>query len=92
MPLYTLQTPGWGQNVKPFVFLKVVMLNFKLKGMERRAPRKQIFCPYSHPRPLGWGQKVKYFSFLKVVMLHIKEKFDLTHAPDLWDWVERSDF
>ena len=34
---------GKGQKVKAF-FLKVIMLNIKLKGMERRAPCKHIFC------------------------------------------------
>ena len=36
-------------------FLKVVMLKIKLKRIEHR---KQIFCPYTHPRHLRWGQKV----------------------------------
>ena len=51
-----------GQNI---FFLNIVMLHFKLKGMERRrAPCKHIFCPYTHPRSLGFGQKVKTFSFI----------------------------
>ena len=48
----------WGQKGK--TNLKVVMLHIKLKEMERRAPHRHIFCPYTKPRPRGWGQKVKY--------------------------------
>ena len=29
---------GWGQKVKLYLFLKVVMLHIKLKGIEHRAP------------------------------------------------------
>ena len=42
LPADTPSTKGWGQNI---FFLKVVMLHIKLKGMERRAPCKQISCP-----------------------------------------------
>ena len=31
-------TQGWGQNVKLNLFLKVVMLHIKLKGIKHRAP------------------------------------------------------
>ena len=31
-------TLGWGQKVKPYLFLKVVMLLVKLKGIEHGAP------------------------------------------------------
>ena len=48
---YTLD-PSGGVTVKIHV-LKVVMLHFKLKGMEDRAHCKHIFCPYTHPQPLG---------------------------------------
>ena len=34
------------------------MLHIKLKGMERRAPFKHIFCPQTHPRPLGSGKNL----------------------------------
>ena len=37
-------------------FLKVIMLHFKLKGMEHGVPCKHILCPYTHPRPLRLGQ------------------------------------
>ena len=65
-----------------------------------------IFCPHTHLQLLGLAQKVKTFFLLKVVMLHIKLKgnkrgvdvdqhaskiLDLTHTPDLWGQVERSD-
>ena len=32
------QARGWGQMVKLYLFLKVVMLHIKLKGIEHRAP------------------------------------------------------
>ena len=51
------------------------MLHIKLKGIEHRAPWKQVCCHYTHQRPLGWGQKVIFCSFLKVVMLHIRVKW-----------------
>ena len=38
LPTDTPLTPGWGQNVKLYFFLKVVMLHIKLKGIEHRAP------------------------------------------------------
>ena len=60
LPTDTPLTMGWVQKVKPF-FFKVVMLHIKLKGIEYRAPWKQIFCPYTHPRPLGWGQRSFFF-------------------------------
>ena len=31
-------TLGWGQTVKPYLFLKVVILLIKVKGIELRAP------------------------------------------------------
>ena len=31
-------TQGWGQKAKPYIFVKVVMLHIKLKGIELRAP------------------------------------------------------
>ena len=33
--------------------LKIVMLHMRLKGMKRTITRKQIICPYTHPKPLG---------------------------------------
>ena len=75
LPTDTPSTQGWGQTVKLYLFLKVVMLHIKLKANEHRAPWKQICCHYKHQWPLGWGQKVILFSFLKVVMLHIKLKW-----------------
>ena len=75
LPTDTPMTQGWGQKVKLYIFLKVVMLHIKLKGIEHRASWKQVCCHYTHQRPLGWGQKVIFCSFLKVVMLHIKVKW-----------------
>ena len=54
----TPSNPGVGSKGQNF-FLKAVMLHIKLKEMENRAPRKYIFCPYTHPQSQGWGQKVK---------------------------------
>ena len=44
----TLDPGVWskGQNI---FLLKVVMLHINLKEMEKRAQRKDIFCPYTHP-------------------------------------------
>ena len=58
--------------------------------------------PLYTPSTPGQGQRVIFVSLLKVVMLHIKLKrkksrptcklnIDLTHTPDLWGFVERSD-
>ena len=38
LPTDTPLTLGFGQKVKPCLFLKVVMLHIKLKGIEHRAP------------------------------------------------------
>ena len=38
LPTDTTLTPGWGQKIKPYLFLKVVMLLIKLKEIEHRAP------------------------------------------------------
>ena len=61
LPTDTPSTQGWGQKVKPYIFVKVVMLHIKLKGIERRVQWKQKSCHYTHQRPLGWGQKVIFF-------------------------------
>ena len=61
LPGDTPSTQGVGSKVKLYLFLKVVMLHIKLKGIENRAPWKQICCHYTHQRPLGWGQKVIFF-------------------------------
>ena len=37
LPVDKSSTRGWGQKVKIFFFLKVVMLHIKLKGKEHRA-------------------------------------------------------
>ena len=78
--LHTPSAPGFGSKGQNIFFL---MLHIKFKGMEHRAPRKHIFCPYTHPRPLGLGhdQNVKTLFFLKVVMLHIKSKGMEHRAP-----------
>ena len=38
LPTYTPLTQWWGQKVKPYTFVKVVVLHIKLKGIEHRAP------------------------------------------------------
>ena len=38
LPTDTPLTLGLGQKVKPCLFLKVVMLHIKLKGIEHRTP------------------------------------------------------
>ena len=48
-------------GLKSIFFLKVVMLNIKLKGMQHRSPHKHLFCPFTHSQPPGVGQKVKTF-------------------------------
>ena len=50
----------WG-GVKPFLLLKVHMLQIKFKGMEHKATCKRIFCPNTQPQLLRMGQKVKLF-------------------------------
>ena len=76
-----LDVVGWGQKVKTFFLLKVVMLRIKLKGMDHKAPCKNIFCPYTHPWSLGWDQKIKTYLFLKEVLLYIKLKRMELRAP-----------
>ena len=38
LPRDTPLTLGWGKKVKPYLFLKVVILLIKVKGIEHRAP------------------------------------------------------
>ena len=33
-------------------------LAYQIKGMEHRSLRKNVFCPYTHPRPKGLGQNI----------------------------------
>ena len=55
LPTDTPLTQGGGvQKVKPYIFVKVVMLHIKLKGIDHRTPWKQICCHYTNVR----GQKV----------------------------------
>ena len=60
----TPSTPGVGSKGQTNIFLKVVMLHIKLKGIELRAPWKQICCHYTQQRPLGLGHTF-YFYFSK---------------------------
>ena len=48
------------------------MLHIKLKGMENRAPCKDIFCPYTQP----WGEVKRskhFFSERRHVADQVKE-------------------
>ena len=56
-------TLGPGVGSEGHFLLKVVLLHIKLKGLEHRAPCKNILCPYTHPQALGCGQNVMKFSF-----------------------------
>ena len=60
LSLHTSSAPWVGSRL---FFLKVVMLNIKLKGMGHRKPHKHMFCPYTHPWSLGSGQNVETFFF-----------------------------
>ena len=69
---------GWGQKVKPYIFVKVVMLHIKLKRIEHRAQchDESKYAVITHTNgPWGGVKRSYYFSFLKVVMLHIKLKW-----------------
>ena len=77
---YTPWNSEWGQRSKD-LFLKEVILHIKSMRMEHRALCKQIFCPYTQPRPLAWGHKAIKFFLLKVVMLHIKLKGQERREP-----------
>ena len=61
LPTDKLLTQGVGSKGQTISLLKVDMLRIKLKGIEHRAPRKQVCCHYTHQRPLGWDQKVIFF-------------------------------
>ena len=51
--LHTPSIPGeWPNGQHIFFLLKVVILHFKLKGMEHIAQCKHIVCPYTHPQPV----------------------------------------
>ena len=56
LPTDTPLTLGWGQKVKPYLFLKVVILLIKLKVIEHRAPWKQML-PLHTPSTPGVGSK-----------------------------------
>ena len=52
LPTDTPSTQGVGSKGQTIYFSAVVMLHIKLKGIEYRAPLKQIFCLYTHQQPL----------------------------------------
>ena len=65
---------GWRHKVKICFFLKVVMLNIKLKEMDGEAPCKHIFCPYTHHSPLRWSQKVRTVVFSESIHVAYRNK------------------
>ena len=44
-------------------FQNMVILHIKFKKMKGITTCKQIFCPYTHHRPVGGGKKRSKFSF-----------------------------
>ena len=68
IPNTHLQPLEWSQ----IIFLKVVMLHIKLKGIEPRAPHKHIFFPYTHLGPCGGVKKSIHFSESSHVAYQIK--------------------
>ena len=56
LPLHTPLTPGVGSS-----FLKVVILQFKLKVMKHGTPCKQIVCPFTRPRTVDGFKRSKHF-------------------------------
>ena len=70
MSFQTCSTLWVRSKVKNIFFLKVVIFHIKLMGMERRAPCKHKFYPYTRPRSLVGLNML----LLIVVMLYIKLK------------------
>ena len=62
------------------LFLNMDMLYIKLKGMEHRAPCKDILYTYTTLNSCG-GVKRSRHTFTEVVMLHIKIKRMERRAP-----------
>ena len=56
--------PGVGSKCQIPLFQNMVMLHVQIKGTDEC---KQIFCPYTHPRPQG-GIKGQNIFFLKLVI------------------------
>ena len=71
-------------------------MHIKLIGMKHRTPCKQIFCPFTHPRPC-MGSKLKrskhFFSEEGYVAYQIMQLKCLTLCTPLifWVTVKRSD-
>ena len=60
LPTDTPSTQGWGQKVKPYLFLKVVMLHIKLK---------QIYCQY-------FMLKFAEFQFNPCILVRVENSVD----------------
>ena len=56
--------PGVGTIGKHIFILKIASLPIKLKGTERIAPTKRMFCSYTHHWSLGLGQKAIFLKWL----------------------------
>ena len=98
-PYHWVSTLGLGSKGLNILFLKCVILHIKVKGMEHRAQRKFIFCPYTNPLPLGSRQTVKFFFCLKVSCCiskewsmehHASTHYILTHTLSPWRGVKKS--
>ena len=63
LPVDTPLTSWMGSKRQHIFFLKVVVLHVKLKGIEHRAPCKDIFCDYTHPRAPGVWSKGQNICF-----------------------------
>ena len=70
MPKFNL---GWDQKVIFFVSL-LGNLAYKINGNEAKTPCKQIFCPFTHPRPLGGVKSKKKPPEMCNVAYQIKRK------------------
>ena len=65
---------GWDLKFV-FYFSEIAMLHIKLTRIKHlRVPYKQIFCPFTHPRPLGGVKWPKPFSEDGHVAYQIKRK------------------
>ena len=53
LPVDTTSTQGVGSKGQNIFFLKVVMLDIKVKGKGHSSPCNRIVCSYTHPQPMG---------------------------------------
>ena len=72
LPLDTHSTQG--KKVKSYIFVEVVMLHIKLKGLSTEHHESK-YAVITHTIDPGVGSKGYIFFFLKVVVLHTKLKW-----------------